>query len=82
MKRQVAANESERELEIERLRTQHLEKTREELDRVRREANESWQKKLDEKDLQHKQALKAVKNSESILDQGSQQIQGRRLRLS
>ena len=36
-------------------------------------------KKLDEKDLQHKQALKAVKNSESILDQGSQQIQGEAL---
>ena len=79
LKRQVAANESERELEIERLRTQHLEQAREELDRVRREANESWQKKLDEKDLQHKQALKAVKNSESILDQGSQQIQGEAL---
>ena len=79
LKRQVAANEGERELEIERLRTHHLEKAREEVDRVRREANESWQKKLDEKDLQHKQALKAVKNSESILDQGSQQIQGEAL---
>ena len=79
LRRHQDSIESQRNLEMENLRTEMQEAHNKEIREVRNQTDKILKEKLAEQALQHERSLDAARKSVGILEQGSQQAQGEAL---